>query len=80
MVDFWVAFPEMIIIVRRLIREGSGDATAGKVILPDSHDLSAQALGCLMRTLSRGTVIALPHSHPNGLPFVSTSFFSVRLM
>jgi hypothetical protein len=42
-VDFWVAFSDVVILVRRLIREGwiryrwEGDLTA-------DHDLSAQAL------------------------------------
>ena len=43
-VDFWVAFTEVVIIVRRLIREGWIRSTAGKVILPNGHELSAQAL------------------------------------
>jgi hypothetical protein len=43
-VDFWVAFTEVVIIVRRLIREGWIRSTAGKVVLPDGHELSAQAL------------------------------------
>jgi hypothetical protein len=34
----------VVIIVRRLIREGWRDATVGKVVLADSHDLSAEPL------------------------------------
>lgn len=43
-VDFWVAFSEVVIIVRRLIGEGWRHYTAGKVAPPDSHDLSADPL------------------------------------
>ena len=42
-VDFWVAFTEVVIIVRRLIREGWIRSTAGKVVLPDGHELFVQA-------------------------------------
>jgi hypothetical protein len=42
-VDFWVALSEVIIIVRRLVREG-WNASAGKDDPPDDHRLSAEAL------------------------------------
>ena len=41
-VDFWVAFSEVVIIVRRLIREG-WIRTAGKVVPHDGHEPFAQA-------------------------------------
>jgi hypothetical protein len=42
-VDFWVAFSEVVIIVRRLIREG-WIRYRWEGLLPDSHELSTQAL------------------------------------
>ena len=43
-IDFWVAFSDVIIIVRRLIREAWGCATAGRSDLLADHDLLAEAL------------------------------------
>jgi len=53
-IDFWVAFSEVVIIVvRRLIRE-AGPATAGKVVPPDGHDLSAEPLTLTLAQSLRG--------------------------
>ena len=38
-IGFWVAFSEVVIVVRRLIRE-FGPATVGKADLPADNDLS----------------------------------------
>ena len=43
-IDFWVAFSEVVIIVRRLIREGWSRYRVGRVDLPADHDLLAQPL------------------------------------
>jgi hypothetical protein len=37
-IDFWVAFSEVVIIVRRLVREGWRCATAGRADPPDDHE------------------------------------------
>ena len=42
-VDFWVAFSEVVISCVGS-SERAGDATAGKVVPPDGHDLSAEPL------------------------------------
>ena len=42
-IDFWVAFSDVVIIVRRLVRK-AGSATAGKPDLPVGHDLLTEAL------------------------------------
>ena len=44
MIDFWVAFSEVIIIVRRLMFEKDGVATAGREDLAADHSLLAEAL------------------------------------
>jgi transposase len=43
-IDFWVAFSEVVIIVRRLIREGWSFATAGRAVLAVDPSLLAEAL------------------------------------
>ena len=43
MIDFWVAFSDVAIIVRRLVRK-AGSATAGKPDLLVGHDLLTKAL------------------------------------
>ncbi len=41
---FWVAFSDVVIIVRRLVSGKAGSATAGKPDLPVGHDLLTEAL------------------------------------
>jgi hypothetical protein len=43
-IDFWIAFSEVVIVVRRLSSEKAGRATAGRVAPRDDHNLLAQAL------------------------------------
>lgn len=43
-IDFWVAFSEVVIIVRRLTREGWTRYLVGKADLLADHDLLAEAL------------------------------------
>jgi transposase len=44
MIDFWVAFSEAVIIVRRLIWEACSRYSVGRPARLAGHDLSAQAL------------------------------------
>ncbi|MDP9479099.1 MAG: transposase [Actinomycetota bacterium] len=46
-VDFWVAFSDVVIVVRRLVRE-AWSRSAGKTNLSDDHDLLPQALTCII--------------------------------
>ncbi len=43
-IDFWMAFSEVIIIVRRLSSEKAGSATAGRDDLAADRNLSTEAL------------------------------------
>ncbi len=43
-IDFWIAFSNVVIIVGRLIRQAPGLATAGRPDPPADRDLLAQAL------------------------------------
>jgi hypothetical protein len=52
-VDFWVAFSEVVIIVRRLIREGWTRYRWEGVAPPDCYDLSAEPLSSTAATSSQ---------------------------
>ncbi len=43
-IDFWVAFSDVVIIVRRLIRKAWTNSTAGRADPHVGHDLLAEAL------------------------------------
>jgi hypothetical protein len=53
-IDFWVAISEVILIVRRLIREAWSRYRAGRLGLLADHDLLAEAL---IRNSDRETTV-----------------------